>query len=137
VRTSLTDSTLRLYASVLLAMQLFAYAHAAATDLRPVLLVDAVVSAVALVGLFGHAWGRRARAPRLWRALAVALPVWDALFSFVLYRRPGQEDLLLAAVIPLLFAPEWIALWRHGRPASLAPPAAPRARRAPPDARPN
>jgi hypothetical protein len=104
----------RIYAFFLTAALFLSYGTAAATDFKPILVLDVVSSVLGISGLFGYAYRKRVFRRRFWAWCALLLPTWDLVLNFLLYRPHGYEP-AISAVGVLLFVPEYVALWRYAR----------------------
>jgi hypothetical protein len=87
--------------------------HDTIVRLGPLGIADVLVSIPALLALHLHVWDKRLVSASFWRPYAFVLPVWDAVFSFLLAPmvtgKRGQPIELLGFCLLL---PLYVAVFR-------------------------
>jgi hypothetical protein len=78
-------------------------------------ILDYLVSAIGLIGLFGFAYRRRIWRRRIWMLWGVLLPVWSIVMGLWVYPRQNGTgvQMMYFLVLPLA-VPQYLALIRYG-----------------------
>lgn len=77
-------------------------------------IIDALVSAPALIALHLHIWNKKFLAQSFWKPYAIAFLAWEIIFNVVLEpTRTGNRFDPTLLVVPLVFLPFYVAVVKY------------------------